>query len=194
MILSNTEIKALVRHGLIIVEPRPAPDQYTTSAVDLTCGDEFYRWTAADPGMEQIIDPGNAGHDYRTLAARHQERVTADADGSVVLRRGEFVLCTTRERVELPITTRIAARVEGRSSLARYGVGIHVTAPTIHAGFRGRITLKVTHSGVYPVRLRPGMRICQLVFEQLNSLPSEEMRGAFQDQETPQGRTPTSAK
>jgi dCTP deaminase len=35
----------------------------------------------------------------------------------------------------LPHTARLAARVEGKSSLARLGLGVHVTAPTIHAGF-----------------------------------------------------------
>jgi deoxycytidine triphosphate deaminase len=52
----------------------------------------------------------------------------------VVLEPRAFVLATTRERVHLRHEARIAARVEGRSSLARVGLIVHLTAPTIHAG------------------------------------------------------------
>ncbi len=187
MILSDVEIRSLLRHGLLVIQPEPGPGSYTTSAVDLTLGTEFFQWNRPADGMEMILDPGSPHHRYEELARRYQEPVPTVEGSGVVLKPGQFLLCTTAERVQLPITTRVAARVEGRSSLARYGVGIHVTAPTIHAGFRGRITLEVTHSGAYPVRLRPGMRICQLIFEMLSGIPSQEREGAFQDQESPQG-------
>ena len=41
------------------------------------------------------------------------------------------------EYLELPIHSRVAARIEGKSSLARLGIGVHITAPIIHAGFKG---------------------------------------------------------
>lgn len=65
----------------------------------------------------------------------------------------------TKEFVEIPKGSKIAARVEGKSSLARTGLTIHMTAPTIHADFSGTIALEMYNFGVYPVRLRPGMRI-----------------------------------
>src|SRR5258705_7222569 len=46
-----------------------------------------------------------------------------------------LVLAWTKEYVNLVSHNRLAARVEGKSSLARLGLGVHVTAPTIHAGF-----------------------------------------------------------
>jgi hypothetical protein len=68
---------------------------------------------------------------------------------------------------------RRVARVEGRSSLARLGVGIHVTAPTIHADFGAtddpdypgtRIRLEVWNCGELHVCLQPGMKVCQQQF------------------------------
>ena len=56
----------------------------------------------------------------------------------------------TAEYVELPIDSRIAARVEGKSSLARLGLGVHITAPTIHAGFPGQIRLEIVNHGHLP--------------------------------------------
>jgi dCTP deaminase len=55
--------------------------------------------------------------------------------------------------------------VEGKSSLARLGLGVHITAPTIHSGFGNSIRLEIINHGAVPIRLRAGMRICQIVFE-----------------------------
>lgn len=88
----------------------------------------------------------------------------------------------TKERVSLHLHAKIAARVEGKSSLARLGIGVHVTAPTIHAGFKGQIRLEMINHGRIPLRLRPGMKICQLIFEQTLGTPSAGYSGRFQDQ------------
>ena len=77
---------------------------------------------------------------------------------------------------------RIAARVEGKSSLARLGLGVHITAPTIHAGFDGHIRLEMFNHGKIPIRLRAGMRICQLVFEQTLGTPEKGYQGQFSGQ------------
>ena len=74
---------------------------------------------------------------------------------------------------------------------ARCGVGIHVTAPTIHAGWRGTITLEITNHGPLPMRLRPGLPICQLIVEQVVGKIEGEHRTSFLNQDTvagPSGR------
>jgi dCTP deaminase len=93
-----------------------------------------------------------------------------------------------RERVGLPRQSRLAARVEGRNSLARLGLAVHLTAPTIHAGFSGNITLEITNQGPIPIKLRPGLAICQLVLEHVFGTPAREMTGIFQDQDSTAGR------
>ena len=89
-----------------------------------------------------------------------------------------FLLGWTIEKIQLPHTSRIAARVEGKSSLARIGIGVHVTAPTIHAGFGYRpndpnfpgnpIQLEIWNTGPFRIRLVKGLRICQLIFEEVH--------------------------
>lgn len=44
MILSDREIEDLLAKGAIVIDPPPSPDQYTTSALDLTLGDELYEF------------------------------------------------------------------------------------------------------------------------------------------------------
>ena len=72
----------------------------------------------------------------------------------------------------LPIPDDLVARVEGRSSMGRLGVTMHVTAGFIDPGFEGNITLEISNIGAMPVALYPGQRVCQLVFETMTT-PSE---------------------
>ena len=76
----------------------------------------------------------------------------------------------------------MAGRVEGKSGLARLGVAVHVTAPTIHAGFAGQIRLEIINHGSVPVRLRTGMRISQLILELTLGTPVKSYKGRFSGQ------------
>jgi dCTP deaminase len=62
--------------------------------------------------------------------------------------------------------------VEGKSSLARCGILIHFTAPTIHAGFNGTITLEIINLGPVRFLLTPGLFICQLIIEEIQGAPA----------------------
>jgi dCTP deaminase len=48
---------------------------------------------------------------------------------------------------------------------------VHFTAPTIHAGFKGNLTLEIMNFGGYPISLYPETPICQLVVERVSSKP-----------------------
>jgi dCTP deaminase len=91
-------------------------------------------------------------------------------------------LAWTAERVSIPVNSRLAARVEGKSSLARLGIGIHITAPTVHSGFEGQIQLEMFNFGPNAVTLDTGMRVCQLIFEQTVGTPEKGYAGSFAKQ------------
>ncbi len=186
-VLSDALLLKALKSGSLKIEPAPTAEDMTTSAIDLRLGDEFKRWRPPGTGVEVIIDPSRDGFSIKGLA-EHLEAAPTDADGSIVVRPNQFVLGITSQRIELPVQSKLAARVEGRSSLARLGIGVHVTAPTIHAGFRGQVTLEITNQGTLPVRLRPGLAICQLIVEQVHGSPTGDMSGAFQDQSTVIGK------
>ena len=90
-----------------------------------------------------------------------------------------LLLGWTHETIELPVQSRIAARVEGKSGLARLGISIHFTAPTIHAGFRGQVQLEMRNFGPHEVVLDVGMPICQLIFEITFGMPIKGYSGQF---------------
>ncbi len=182
MILCDTEIVAVLRTKQLVIEPTPRLEHVTTSAIDLTLGNEFKRWKQTPAGAALQIDPAAAGFSFKQVGDQYLENAPMENDGSVLMQPKTFLLGITAEKVHLPNSSRIAARVEGRSTLARLGIGVHVTAPTIHAGFRGHITLEFTNHGILPVKLRPGLRVCQLIVELLNGTPSADLSTAFQNQ------------
>ena len=75
---------------------------------------------------------------------------------------GHFYLCSTMERIELP--NNITCRLEGRSSVARLGMSVHLTAGHIDVGYPGHLTAEVK-LGPWPVTLEIGQNIGQFVFE-----------------------------
>jgi dCTP deaminase len=178
MILTDREIRKSLAQKLVVIEPAPAADAYASTSVDLTL-DPLLRIFRTGTGV--IIDPGMPGYQTKALLDGVTDPHTIPMQGWD-FPPGNLVLGWTRERVELKLKGRVAARVEGKSGLARLGLGIHVTAPTIHAGFVGTIQLEMINHGPMHIKLRPGMAICQLIFETTKGMPEKAYKGQFAGQ------------
>jgi dCTP deaminase len=183
MILSDREIRAAMERGALRITPPPPLEVYSSTAVDLTLGPELRTWSSADAaGAGSQVRPASPGFNVTAILDRLTERVLIGADG-YELKPGQFVLGWTAEKIRLPHRARLAARVEGKSSLARLGLGIHVTAPTIHAGFGYRegdeghegtpLQLEIWNVGLLPIVLDTGLPICQLIFEAVDGTPDK---------------------
>jgi dCTP deaminase len=192
MILSDREIQDALKKKQIIIDPIPQPQQYTTSAVDLCLGDELFELKTISElqqdepaGMERDATVNLLTVDVKDLYRKYAKPLPHEADGSFKLPPHKFVLGITREYVELPRKSKIAARVEGRSTLARLGLVVHLTAPTIHSGFPGRIVLEMYNFGTYPLRLVPNqLAICQLIFERIGKVSSGPINTRYIQQKT----------
>jgi dCTP deaminase len=93
------------------------------------------------------------------------------------IRRGEFILAQTLERVRL--SRWLLARLCGRSSWGRQGLMIHVTAGVIDPGWDGVLTLEMYNVGPATVEVPHGAAIGQLIIERLDS-ESTGYRGRYQ--------------
>jgi dCTP deaminase len=194
MILSNVEIQRALDERRLVIEPEPTPripgDQgidcpYQTSAVDLRLGSEI---AYLKDKLPFDVNLGRGG--FATLFGPHSKRQTLTAEQPFVLRPGRLVLGKTLERIELPIGADgecLAARIEGKSSYARCGLLVHFTAPTIHAGFNGTITLELYNMGPINISLYPETPICQLILEIVKGVPFRN-DSQFQGQTAPGGR------
>lgn len=166
-ILSDTDIKKYLDNGKIIIHPLEDPKiQIQPSSVDLRIGNEFKGFKIV---RKPVIDPMDKGDLESYMESFYLE------DGEpFIIHPGEFALATTYESVKLPGD--LVARVEGRSSMGRLGITMHVTAGYIDPGFHGKITLEISNIGKMPVALYTGQRVCQIVFETMTS-PSEKPYG-----------------
>lgn len=81
---------------------------------------------------------------------------------SYELHPGKSILACTKEIVRCPLN--LSARVEGKSSLGRLFMSVHITAGVIDAGFRGQITLEIVNHGPWTIILWPGMKIAQVSY------------------------------
>ena len=77
----------------------------------------------------------------------------------VVLRPGTLYLGRTNERT---ITHNLVPMIEGRSSIGRLGMFIHITAGFGDVGFNGFWTLEI--SVIQPLRIYPNIDICQIFY------------------------------
>lgn len=181
MIFSDRQIRHALLTGRIGIDPAPQDDQFAPSAVDLHVGEEFKTWRppAPDPAPVRLTRVNLPDWSEMT------EPLPPADDGSVVIPPGQFLLSRTRETLSLPLDSKLAARVEGRSTYARLGLVVHMTAPTIHAGFSGSIVLEIMNFGPYPLALDPGRtRICQVIFEELGSDPTCVLNTVYQGQQS----------
>jgi dCTP deaminase len=181
VILTDREIKLALQNRLIIIDPEPDERAFSSTAVDLTLDENITEFKEFAGGIEQAIDPSHQDFQSEKTLELISDKIIIPADGWL-LKPNRLVLAWTKEYVNLVSHNRVAARVEGKSSLARLGLGVHVTAPTIHAGFDGHIRLEMVNHGKLPIRLRTGMRICQLIFEQTLGTPDKGYRGQFSGQ------------
>jgi dCTP deaminase len=156
VILSDGTIRRLLASGDIKIDPLE-DSQIQPASVDLRLGTSFrllVNHTAT------CIDPFDSAPDLT------REIVVPDGD-PFVLHPGEFVLGTTVETLSLP--DNLVARVDGKSSLGRWGLLIHATAGFVDSGFTGEVTLELSNVATLPVKLWPGMKIGQVSFMELDA-------------------------
>lgn len=178
MILSNVEIHLALDDGRLVLEPEPTPRTpddadvdcpYQTSAIDLRLDSEI---SYLNEDLPITIDLRRGG--FAKLFGPNSQNQTISEEQPFVLKPGRLVLGRTLERVELPILEGgncLAARVEGKSSYARCGLLVHFTAPTIHSGYKGTITLELYNLGTCDISLFPNAPICQLIVERVQGIP-----------------------
>lgn len=96
--------------------------------------------------------------------------------GSFVLHPRSFVLAATLEWIRMP--RRFAGYVTGKSSWGRRGLVIE-TAPGVHPGFTGCLTLELANVGEIPIVLKPGTRICQMFTHMIDGMGDKAAKSGF---------------
>ena len=141
MILSGLEIRKRLGND-IIIEPFD----------ERALGPNSYNLRLAD---ELLVYEGEQ-LDMKTPNATAKLEIPPDG---LVLQPGRLYLGRT---IEYTQTHRLVPMLEGRSSVGRLGLFVHVTAGFGDVGFKGFWTLEI-HC-IHPIRVYSGIEMCQIYY------------------------------
>jgi dCTP deaminase len=163
MRLCDRDIIAALEDGRIRIEPRPDDRVISGVSVDLRLGHRFRVFSSHT--IAYIDLSGSREQVDQAVEKVMGDEVYISADETFVLHPGELALGITLEAITLPDD--LVGWLDGRSSLARLGLMVHVTAHRIDPGWSGNIVLEFFNSGKLPLAMRPGMAIGAMSFETL---------------------------
>ncbi len=158
MILSSNEIKNRIELGDIHIDQftlqRLNPNSYNLRLAPVL---KVYN--------EAVLD---------AKADNHFEIVNIPDDG-IILEAHRLYLGCTHEFTE---THGLVPKIDGRSSIGRLGIFVHVTAGFGDIGFKGRWTLEIM--AIHPVRIYPLMEICQISYHTVCGVIDQVYEGRYQ--------------
>lgn len=157
MILSGSEIKAQLGSN-ILIDPFD-DDQLNPNSYNLRLHDELMVY-------EEIVLDMRRENRFR--------RLTIPEDG-LVLQPNQLYLGRTVEHTE---THNLVPMLEGRSSIGRLGLFVHVTAGFGDVGFCGFWTLEMF--AVQPVRIYAGVQVAQIFYHTVEGDVTEYQSGKYQ--------------
>jgi dCTP deaminase len=159
MILSGLEILREIDNGNIVIDPfdrkRVNPNSY-----NLRLYNELMIYS------DSVLD---------MRACPQTERLTIHEDG-IVLEPNRLYLGRT---VEYTQTLNYVPMLEGRSSIGRLGLYVHVTAGFGDVGFAGFWTLEI--QCIQPIRVYPFVEICQIYYHTIQGNYDEYKNGKYQN-------------
>jgi dCTP deaminase len=165
-VLTREEILQEIRQGTVEIEPF-SEDQVGPGSVDLHLGNEFRVFKKLRNAC--VVEENISIEDLT-------DRL--EAEDSFTLMPGESVLGITHEKIKLP--PNICGWLEGRSRFARMGLVIHMTAGFVQPGTNNRQVLEIGNLAPFPLVLKPGVRICQIILERTEGKASYQ--GKFRNQ------------
>lgn len=162
-----------MRYGPELLDPFD-PDAVQPASIDLRLGTTFM---VPNPHDLRYVDLGNMPD-----MSQYMEMIQRTPEQGFVLHPGEFALGSTAERISIP--NNIVGRLEGKSSIGRIGLIIHVTAGFFDPGFDGVGTLEFFNVWRTPIILRPGEFICQMSFTYMVGPAAKPYAGKYKGDTT----------
>lgn len=114
--------------------------------------------------------------DVLDMKKPNRTRTITIPEEGLVLEPGRLYLGRT---VEYTRTLNYAPMLEGRSSIGRLGLFVHITAGFGDVGFSGYWTLEIFC--VQPIRIYPNVEICQIYYHEIDGEYEEYKSGKYQN-------------
>lgn len=173
-VLTKNEILSAIKKGEIVIEPFD-PKQVGPGSVDLTLDNKF-----------RVFKKINHVFHATEGALKDIDMITE----VIILKSGDFLLLMPNETVlgqtreTIKTAPYICGRLEGRSTFARMGLLVHISASFMQPGLDGNTQiLELSNVGNIPLALHPGERVCQFIFEK--TIGEAYYEGKFKNQKSP---------
>lgn len=190
MYLSDRDLRWAIECGKLIIDPKPTKIDSTSIDLHLDSVDQAKVWDIAAFRNDKTIDGHEplelriAKFEYPKFAPKYLKPPSED-NSNLVFRRGKqviikphgFLLWQTQETVGTPEDgANLICFIDGKSTRARTGLLVHLTAPTIHASWSGKVTLEISNLGPFHFVLEEGDVIAQITVAMVSSVPSDNMK------------------
>lgn len=124
---------------------------------------------------EKILVPKEAAYKFvdvrRGVNGDDYAEMEVKKDQPFILQPDQFIIAETVEHMKVPDD--MLARLEGKSSLARLGIVVHLTAGRFDPGWEGNPVLELKNNAHLPVILYGDWPICAFSFERLMAAPKK---------------------
>ena len=172
MILTDKTINDEISEGNIVIEPFNL-EYLGTNSYDLTLHNTLILYT------DSVLDVRK-----KNLSAP----MIIPPEG-LILQPNVIYLASTVEYTE---TLRHVPVIQGKSSLGRLGLFVHVTAGFGDVGFKGHWTLELVC--VQPLKIYPGMKIAQITYQDISEMPKVTYDKKEDAKYSNQGSEPVASK
>ena len=168
-VYTKPEILKLIKQGKVKITPFD-PKNIGPASIDFHLSNSF-----------RIFKQSSTSLTVGKKINYHEATKLVKVKNNITLLPGKSVHGITIESLELP--KNICGWIQGRSTLARVGLMVHITANFIHPGMRGKQVLEMTNAGPIPLTIMVGIPICQIILEK--TIGEAEYKGKFTKQKTP---------
>lgn len=162
-VLTRNDILEYIKKGELKIVPSLDSFQLQAHSVDLRLGFTFLvpkSWQVTKNGREQLhMDY------YASERPEYFDVVELEKGQFFDLLPGEHILVSSLESIKLP--SDLMAVMYPRSSINRKGISVDQTG-IVDCGYEGQLVIPIrNNTSSQTVRLYPGERFCQLVFQKL---------------------------
>ncbi|ALD15072.1 deoxycytidine triphosphate deaminase [Buchnera aphidicola (Aphis glycines)] len=176
MRLCDQDIEEWLAQKKLIITPYPKKKLINGITVDIHLGNKFrifYDHTISCIDLSSSKDKIS-----KNLKKIMSDEKSFSKKNPFFLKPKSLVLFSTLEIITMP--DNLVGWLDGRSSLARLGLMIHVTSHRIDPGWNGNIVLEVFNAGNLTLVLTPKIKIAALSFELLSKPVSRSYNARFE--------------
>ena len=162
MIFSKIDIEKAIENEEIVITPL-SKDSIRLASIELSLGNDIL-YIPKDGGSIDVSKPETCSN-FKAINYSDDEAINVDP--------GSLTIAITKETVKLPAN--VMARIEGESILRSLGLIIYSREEHLEPNSSGLVSFILKNIGSRTIVIKPGMKICRLVFEQLLT-PIEEIK------------------